>query len=241
MKTNSHIETRTALNTFILTIFISLSSTALASKNTKHVSTKFAQSQAKEVLGKEFKSKNIQSAVKMPHLHHAIYKTVRKSLAKKHQKYSSAIAETLIYEAYKYKFDPVFVMAVIQTESSFNPNAKGSVGEIGLMQIRPETAAWIAEKYNLEFEGEKTLKDPVKNIKIGAAYLDTLRKSFNGFGQKYVAAYNMGARKVRIMTAEDGSIPQEYHRRIVANYTGIYGKLYASASTQRRSMTTEMP
>lgn len=36
-----------------------------------------------------------------------------------------------------YKIDPKLVLAVIQVESSFNPRARGDVGEVGLMQLHP--------------------------------------------------------------------------------------------------------
>src|SRR5262245_44447294 len=35
---------------------------------------------------------------------------------------------------------PEVTDAVVQVESAYNPNVVGAVGEIGLMQVRPETA-----------------------------------------------------------------------------------------------------
>ena len=51
-------------------------------------------------------------------------------------------------------------------ESSYNPRARGDVGEIGLMQVRPATAALLG------FTGSLArLAEPATNIAYGARYL----------------------------------------------------------------------
>ncbi len=58
------------------------------------------------------------------------------------------------------------VDAVIKVESDYDPTRIGSVGEIGLMQIRPATAAMLG------FHGSLTeLADPATNIRYGTTYL----------------------------------------------------------------------
>ena len=56
--------------------------------------------------------------------------------------------------------------AVVQVESAYNPAAVGSVGEIGLMQIRPETAAMLGYT-----GGTAGLFDPETNVRFGVMYL----------------------------------------------------------------------
>lgn len=55
---------------------------------------------------------------------------------------------------------------VVRIESGFDPNAIGTVGEIGLMQVRPGTAAMLGFHGNL-FE----LARPETNVHYGVAYL----------------------------------------------------------------------
>lgn len=106
---------------------------------------------------------------------------------------SPVIAETIITEAIKYRIDPFMISAVIAGESSFNPNAVGSVGEVGLMQLRPSTAKWVALKMKIPWKGKTSLTDPAYNIKLGVAYLSYLKKRFSPQGGLlYLAAYNMG-------------------------------------------------
>lgn len=82
------------------------------------------------------------------------------------------------------------IPAVIQAESSGNPNAKSSVGARGLMQIMPDTAKEIAKKTGLDYE--KILTDPQTNIQAGSYYLRTLLERYNGDEKLALAAYNAG-------------------------------------------------
>ena len=56
--------------------------------------------------------------------------------------------------------------AVAHVESAFNPNAVGGVGEVGLMQVRPETAAMLGHR-----GGITALFEPATNVRYGVAYL----------------------------------------------------------------------
>ncbi|MFZ9596227.1 MAG: lytic transglycosylase domain-containing protein [Bdellovibrionia bacterium] len=147
----------------------------------------------------------------------------------KHQ--SRPIANTIIQQSQKYGFDPVFLMSVIENESSFNPEALGSAGEIGLMQITPETGAWITELFEIPWKGKKTLKNPVSNIIIGSAYLAYLREEFDYRGQLYLAAYNMGSGNVR-KHLNRNTQPQVYPSRVMQRYLRFYSELQNSLKSK---------
>ncbi len=90
------------------------------------------------------------------------------------------------------------VKAIIQAESSGNPNAthldKDGQSSYGLMQVRPDTAKiYDSNLIGLTNEqiGEK-LKDPSYNIQIGTAYLQDLAAKYNGDLNKVIAGYNGG-------------------------------------------------
>src|SRR5690349_7941367 len=80
--------------------------------------------------------------------------------------------------SHKNGLDPLLVLAVIERESGFQVKKRGTHGEIGLMQIKPRTARWLAHLKRLRWDGERTLEDPVKNIEVGFAYLAHLRETF---------------------------------------------------------------
>lgn len=100
----------------------------------------------------------------------------------------------------EYSVEPSLVLAVIWTESKYNPNAMSSAGACGLMQLMPSTAKWLAGE---EFDEQK-LFDPEFNIKFGVIYLSYLEKSFDG--DYVLAAYNAGEGNVREWIYNDGEI-----------------------------------
>jgi soluble lytic murein transglycosylase len=109
-------------------------------------------------------------------------------------------------------------------ESSFNPGTHGSFGEIGLMQIKPSTAEWIAAKYKLTYMGANDLEDPVENIKLGSAFLSWLREKYDNHGRLYLSAYNMGPGNVK-SALERNIWPKEYASRVMEHYIRYYTEL----------------
>ena len=90
--------------------------------------------------------------------------------------------------------DPRLVAAVIKVESNFNPVAVSQKGAIGLMQIMPKTAQWVAKTNNWPLVTSQ-LFEPSSNIKIGTWYLGYLFRQFNGLTLT-IAAYNGGRSNV---------------------------------------------
>ena len=99
--------------------------------------------------------------------------------------------------AKEFGVDPMLVAAIIRTESHFREDAVSPKGALGLMQIMPETARWIAEQLNLGLLTEEQIMAPEINIKLGTWYLASLLKEFNGRVDVAVAAYNGGRGNVK--------------------------------------------
>jgi soluble lytic murein transglycosylase len=181
-------------------------------------------SHAHELLGKYYKHSAVRAGERVHKIKSSIYHWTKERLPKAYRKKYQAVAQTVIDEANKYGFDPVFLMSVIQSESSFNPTQIGGVGEIGLMQIRPQTGKWMAEMMGMPWKGDATLMDPVTNIKIGAAYLSYLRDRFDMHARLYLAAYNMGSRRVATVL-ERRIWPKDYPIQVMRNYVEFYSAL----------------
>ena len=97
-------------------------------------------------------------------------------------------------EKYSKEFDvpEQLIFAVIKCESSFDPNAKSSVGARGLMQLLPESFTWVKSKY----KGDNILEtddinNPEANIKYGTFLLSIDYKTF-GSWKEAIAAYHAG-------------------------------------------------
>ncbi len=131
------------------------------------------------------------------------------------------LAQAIINASSKYNYDPIFLLAIIKTESRFNPNAVGTAGEIGLMQIKPSTAEWIAKKKKFPWVNKEELFNPEYNIHLGALYFKYLKKSMNSKASDYIAAYNMGPANLRRLPADDTKAPA-YFERVIKNYISIY-------------------
>lgn len=99
--------------------------------------------------------------------------------------------------AAEYGVDPYLAAAVIHCESSNNKDAVSPVGAVGLMQIMPDTGAWIAEKLEMDDFTEERLFEPEVNVRMGCWYIDYLTDRFHGNMTLVLAAYNAGPGNVQ--------------------------------------------
>ncbi len=179
---------------------------------------------AKELLGKWYQKSVVKEGEEIPRVDELIFQWVERDLRGPWKKDAHQISRAILHVSDKYHFDPVFLIALIENESSFNPEAIGTSGEIGLMQLTPPTAEWIAKKYDLVWRGPKTLKNPITNIQFGAAYLAYLREKFQFRSQLYISAYNMGSSNVQ--RALDRQVwPKAYASRVLQRYVHFYSEL----------------
>ncbi|WP_298704457.1 lytic transglycosylase domain-containing protein [uncultured Veillonella sp.] len=84
------------------------------------------------------------------------------------------------------------VAAVILAESKFDESAQSAPGAMGLMQLMPDTAHWIAEQLNQPTMTDADIREPETNIKLGTWYLAYLLQEFKGNEILALAAYNAG-------------------------------------------------
>jgi membrane-bound lytic murein transglycosylase C len=118
----------------------------------------------------------------------------------------------------KYEEDLPLVMAVVQTESYFNPLAKSHIPAFGLMQLVPRYGG--RDAYNYVFKKDETptpqfLYVAENNLLLGIAYLRLLRdRYFYGIKdpkkQEYliVASYNGGMGRVIKRVLRRYKVPQ---------------------------------
>ncbi len=100
------------------------------------------------------------------------------------------------------QLNPLLVTALIRQESRFMPGIRSGVGATGLMQVMPDTGAWIAKQIKLK---QYQLNDPDDNIKLGTWYLDYTHREYSGNSMLAIASYNAGPGAVADWVAKAGS------------------------------------
>lgn len=121
------------------------------------------------------------------------------------------LASVIYGQARRAGLEPALVFGVIATESGFDPDAIGSQGERGLMQIKPSTARaydrWITAD---------ALHDPELNVRLG---LKHLKREVEYFGDPILGlmSYHMGRSRLERQLA-DGARPRDrYVERVLSS------------------------
>jgi soluble lytic murein transglycosylase len=87
------------------------------------------------------------------------------------------------------QLSPTLVLGLIRQESRFEAQIRSSAGATGLMQVMPDTGAWIASKTGIT---SYSLSNPEDNIKMGTWYLDYTHREYGNNSMLAVASYNAG-------------------------------------------------
>ena len=112
----------------------------------------------------------------------------------------------LVENTKRYDQDPALILAIIHTESYFNPVARSHANALGLMQIVPRTAGRDVYRRLRNEDGVPTpefLYEPNNNLLFGCTYFDILMNQYirgvdSPIVLEYMAisAYNTGAGNV---------------------------------------------
>ena len=112
--------------------------------------------------------------------------------------------ELLLRWAERRGLDPWLVVAVVRVESNFSPTAVSERGAVGLMQLLPDTARWVAQQAGERDFFPDLLYDPEVNIRLGTWYLAYLLEAFGGREALALAAYNAGKSRVERWVKDGG-------------------------------------
>ncbi len=131
--------------------------------------------------------------------------------------------------AREFGLDEAWVYGLVRQESRFMVAARSGVGAMGLMQVMPATARWVAQQLGLR-GFRSTLSDGLDmNIRLGTYYLKHVIDVEDGDEVLATAAYNAGPRnasKWRAAAPLEGAIytetipfsqTRDYVRRVMSN------------------------
>lgn len=128
------------------------------------------------------------------------------------------LAQVITGEAVAHRIDPLFILALIKTESTFYNWSRSFNGALGLMQILPATGKGIAEELNLKWAGNETLLDPFMNVKMGIHYFSTLKDRFNDDTARTLAAYNIGPTYLSSNMDAGMDVTGGFVKKVLENY-----------------------
>lgn len=117
-----------------------------------------------------------------------------------------------------------FICATITHESAktWDPKVTSRVGARGLMQIMPQTGAFLAVEEGIAYKSSRVLFDPIVNIRLGCRYLSDLVDMYDHDGG--LAAYNGGPRRAEMWLAANRNNRVLYAE--TRNYIPAVMKLY---------------
>lgn len=127
------------------------------------------------------------------------------------------LSDVVYTESRRYHYDPMFVLAIIITESSFRKGQVSPKGARGLMQVIPYVGEDVAMRADVDWEGMQTLFEPQSNIKLGTLHLFEQILKF-GDVQQAIVAYNMGETRLRGLIRQNLPMPKQYLKRVMDNY-----------------------
>jgi soluble lytic murein transglycosylase len=153
------------------------------------------------------------------------------------QRYPTPHREALSTAARLWSLDEAMMYAIIRQESRFMADARSRVGAMGLMQLMPATARWVARQIPVKPFQTDMLLQPELNVNMGTYYFKRVLADL-GDPILATAAYNAGpgrARRWRDAKPLEGAI---YAETIPFNETRDYVKqVFTNAWFYRNRLT----
>lgn len=178
-------------------------------------------------------------------------------------KLAQPFIQPVLNQAKRWDIEPSLMLAIMHTESHFNPQAQSHIPAYGLMQIVPSTASvdvnrFLFKKDDAMSAGE--LFTPDKNIETGAAYVHILNSRYlkaieDPQSRLYcvIAAYNTGAGNVAKTFNADNSrnirkaaevintlTPEQVYQRLLSSLPYDETRNYVKKVTSRQDLYTEL-
>ncbi|HET7031667.1 MAG TPA: transglycosylase SLT domain-containing protein, partial [Casimicrobiaceae bacterium] len=155
-------------------------------------------------------------------------------------RYMTPFRDQFVQAAREQGVDPALLFGIARQESRFVPDIVSSAGAVGLMQLMPPTARWVAKQLNRADYRPSQISDVEVNTQFGAFYFRYVLDKLDGAPALAAAAYNAGPNRAQAWrggsTLEGAvwveTIPfnetRDYVKRVLAN-TMLYAYLLNQA------------
>jgi len=140
------------------------------------------------------------------------------------------------------ELDPSVIYGVMRRESLFDPFAKSRVGALGLMQLMPSTAEYVADSLGMKKLKQADILKVENNINLGTKYFRTVMNRFDNNVSLAAAAYNAGPLNVKKWLPRENILPADlWVETVPLNETRNYVQAvhaYASVFDKSRGKDT---
>ncbi len=148
------------------------------------------------------------------------------------------------------KLDEAWVYGLIRQESRFIASARSSAGAMGLMQLMPTTARWVAKRIGLGRLRPAQVGEVDTNIQLGSHYLKIVLADLDEHPLLASAAYNAGPGRARQWCGDkpfEGAIyaetipfdeTRDYVKKVMGNATWYAGLLGGKIRSLKQRLGT---
>lgn len=133
------------------------------------------------------------------------------------------ITEALWNWSQNLEVSPLWLEALILTESSFKKGAVSEKGALGLFQVKPSVAFGIILRQQLSWEALERLHEPETNVNLAGYYLWELGRRFKDIDAA-LTAYNYGEEQVARWLAAGVPLPRDFSGKVKSEYRKLSRK-----------------
>lgn len=108
---------------------------------------------------------------------------------------------------------PSLAYGLVNTESTFRPAVVSQAGAVGLTQLLPSTAKWIAPEL---VQNRSQVFEEETNLRVGFRYLRYLIDKYSGDVESALTAYNRGPGTVDRILGQGGNPDNGYAGKVLA-------------------------
>jgi len=157
------------------------------------------------------------------------WQSLRKQKAYWYSLFPFPYQNSILGKSEQVDLNPLLTISVMRKESTFDPEIYSPVGALGLMQVLPPTANWIAQQTEMT---NYDLTKPDDNIRMGTWYLTHNHQRYEDHSLYAIASYNAGTGNVsKWLNRFDREDPDQFVEQIPFKETkdyveGVFGNYW---------------
>jgi soluble lytic murein transglycosylase len=154
-------------------------------------------------------------------------------------RYFAPHRDVLKVHAARHGLDEAWVLGLIRQESRFMTEVRSSAGAMGLMQLMPGTAKWVAGKMGLKNWRWSEVTEVDTNISLGTFYLRHVYDYLDASPVLASAAYNAGPGRAKAWRPDRNMEAAAWAETIPFNETRHYVKLVMANASYYANLLTQ--